>query len=60
MSNKILTVLAPVLAIDAFAMVPAMAQATTLQAPHGTTLRNGAAITGQSSTLKYHDQETTE
>ena len=52
MSKKILTVLAPVAALIAFAMVPAMAQATTLQAPHGTALPNGSSIVGQSSTLK--------
>jgi hypothetical protein len=52
MSKKILTVLAPVLAITAFMVIPAMAQATSLQAPAGTTLGAGAVIKGQSTNLK--------
>jgi hypothetical protein len=53
MSKKILTVLAPVAAIAAFMVVPAMAQATVMdQVQCGSVeCANGAALKGQSSNL---------
>jgi hypothetical protein len=51
MSKKILAGLAPVAAIIAFAMVPAMAQATSLQAPAGAALPVGSTVQGQSANL---------
>ena len=59
MSKKILTVLAPVAALIAFAMVPTMAQATTLQAPHGTTLPSGSTVVARLQS-GHHYHETTE
>jgi hypothetical protein len=51
MSKKILTVLAPVAALIAFMVVPAIAQATSLQAPAGIPLGVGGAVKGQSVNL---------
>ena len=47
MSKKILTMLAPLAALIAFAVVPAMAQATEAQCPSGTECTNGTEILGQ-------------